>query len=172
VGFRTPSAVEREFIQSPRNTNGGSVLRFCEQFVTRTSVILSDRSIGVRTARQAQQEPPHTQLGSSARTLGLLSDIDTSANRGIARKMIFMAVTGQELSRCACEDGWVDCPGRESTHGEYLRRPGNLGAEAPRVAPNQVPSIEVGFSDSAHVASCALEPAGSAAEVEVVIRKR
>ena len=43
--------------------------------------------------RQAQQEPPHTQLGSSARTLGLLSDIDTSANRGIARKIIFMAVS-------------------------------------------------------------------------------
>src|SRR4029077_3249084 len=42
--------------------------------------------------RQAQQEPPHTQLGSSARTLGLLRDIDTSANRGIARKIIFMAV--------------------------------------------------------------------------------
>ena len=42
--------------------------------------------------RQAQQEPPYPQLGSSARTFGLLSGIDTSANRGIARKLIFMAV--------------------------------------------------------------------------------
>ena len=37
-------------------------------------------------------KPPHAQLGSSARTFGLLSNIDTSANRGIARKIIFMAV--------------------------------------------------------------------------------
>jgi hypothetical protein len=34
----------------------------------------------------------YPQLASSARTFGLLSDIDTSANRGIARKLIFMAV--------------------------------------------------------------------------------
>lgn len=45
------------------------------------------------TSRQAQQEPPHPQLGASGRTFMLLSDIDTSANRSIARKIIFMAVT-------------------------------------------------------------------------------
>lgn len=33
-----------------------------------------------------------TRLGSSARTFGLLCDTDTSTNRSIARKIIFMAV--------------------------------------------------------------------------------
>ena len=70
------------------------------------------------------------------------------------------------------EERRVDCPDRAPTHTEYLRRPGSLGADAPGIAPNQVPGIEVGFSDSAHIASCALEPAGSATEVEMVIRKR
>ena len=52
--------------------------------------------------RQAQQEQPHAQLGSSARTLGLLSDIDTLANRDIARKIIFMAVMSRSLFTRDC----------------------------------------------------------------------
>ena len=46
--------------------------------------------LGRSLPRQAQQEPPHPQLGASARTFRLLSDIDTSANRSITRKIIFM----------------------------------------------------------------------------------
>ena len=62
--------------------------------------------------RQAQQEPPNTQLGSSPRTLGLLSDTDTSANRGIVRKIIFMAVTpNRGRLRVAKVGGvrWIAC---------------------------------------------------------------
>jgi hypothetical protein len=46
---------------------------------------------------QAQQEPPHAQLGSSARTFGPLSDIGTSANPGKVRKIIFMAVIARRV---------------------------------------------------------------------------
>ena len=48
--------------------------------------------LGRPLPRQAQQEPPDPQLGSSARKFGLFRDVDTPANRGIARKLIFMAV--------------------------------------------------------------------------------
>ena len=34
-----------------------------------------------------------------------------------------------------------------------------------------MPCIEVGFSNNAHVASCALEPSGSSAQVDLVIGK-
>jgi hypothetical protein len=35
-----------------------------------------------------------------------------------------------------------------------------------------VPSIEVGFANGAHITSCAIKPAGSAGDLEVVIRNR
>jgi hypothetical protein len=63
----------------------------------RKSTRIPNGNVYLKTAlpRQAQQEPSHPQLDSSARTFGLLSDIDTSANRGIARKIIFMAIMGR-----------------------------------------------------------------------------
>ena len=70
------------------------------------------------------------------------------------------------------EGGWA-ASGRASTRADLnLGRPGSRGTEVSGVAPNQVSGTEIDFSNSAHIASCALEPSGSAADMEVVIRYR